>query len=162
MSGLEPIAALSLACNILQVIGIGLETVRVPKQVYRDGALDPALADKAAVLDDLGGQIRATTSRKRASPQGSHPGRQAAVRPGREVHGRRAGPARKGQLPKRPADQGAALGHAQSHGQDDLAEAAAGKSGPQAQGGREPLADGAFDEDLVCWAVQPARDIRDN
>ncbi|KAL8322395.1 hypothetical protein RB597_008228 [Gaeumannomyces tritici] len=64
MSGLEPIAALGLACNILQVIGVGLETVRVAKQVYRDGKLDPVLADKARVLDLLSSEIRtaATTT----------------------------------------------------------------------------------------------------
>ncbi|KAK8123099.1 hypothetical protein PG984_011769 [Apiospora sp. TS-2023a] len=62
MSGLEPIAALGLACNILQVVGIGRDTVRIAKQVYQDGTLDPALTASAGVLDDLAGQIRATTA----------------------------------------------------------------------------------------------------
>lgn len=62
MSGLEPIAALGLACNILQVIGTGLETVRVAKQVYQDGNLDPALTETARILDDLSSRIRSTTT----------------------------------------------------------------------------------------------------
>lgn len=62
MSGLEPTAALGLACNILQAIGVGRETVRIARQVYQDGALDPALADKAAALDDLSGRIRDATT----------------------------------------------------------------------------------------------------
>lgn len=62
MSGLEPVAALSLACNILQVIGIGREAVRIAKQVYQDGALDPALTEHANVLDALANQIHTTTT----------------------------------------------------------------------------------------------------
>ncbi|KAK7915166.1 NACHT domain-containing protein [Apiospora marii] len=61
MSGLEPIAALSLACNILQVVGVGRDTVRIAKQVYQDGTLDPALTESAGVLNDLSSQIRVTT-----------------------------------------------------------------------------------------------------
>lgn len=62
MSGLEPIAALGLACNILQVVGVGRDTVRLAKQVYQDGKLDPSLTASAGVLDNLAGQIRATTA----------------------------------------------------------------------------------------------------
>ncbi|KLU91940.1 hypothetical protein MAPG_10889 [Magnaporthiopsis poae ATCC 64411] len=62
MSGLEPIVALGVACNVLQVIGVGRETVRIVRQVYQDGALDPALADKAAALDGLSTRIRDTTT----------------------------------------------------------------------------------------------------
>lgn len=61
MSGLEPVAALSLACNILQVIGIGRETVRIAKQVYHDGTLDPALTESAGILD-ISSRIRSTTT----------------------------------------------------------------------------------------------------
>lgn len=61
MSGLEPMAALGLVCNILQVIGIGHETVRVAQQVYHDGAFDPALTESAKILDDLSSQIRSIT-----------------------------------------------------------------------------------------------------
>ncbi|KAK8043411.1 hypothetical protein PG993_005841 [Apiospora rasikravindrae] len=70
MAGLEPIAALSLACNVLQVVGIGRETVRIAKQVYQDGKLDPALTESAGVLNDLSGQIRsATTVASAAKPK---------------------------------------------------------------------------------------------
>ncbi|KLU92117.1 hypothetical protein MAPG_11064 [Magnaporthiopsis poae ATCC 64411] len=63
MSGLEPVAALGLACNILQVIGVGLDTIRVAKQVYKDGALDPALTESASALENISSQIlRATAS----------------------------------------------------------------------------------------------------
>ncbi|KAK8074528.1 hypothetical protein PG997_009191, partial [Apiospora hydei] len=62
MSGLEPIAALSLACNILQIVGIGRETVRVARQVYQDGKLDPALTEDAGILNDLAGQIHLITA----------------------------------------------------------------------------------------------------
>ncbi|TLD30611.1 hypothetical protein PspLS_01869 [Pyricularia sp. CBS 133598] len=65
MSGLEPIAALGLACNILQVIAIGRETVQVALQVYRAGELDPALAKNAGVLEKLSREI--LTSRSAAS-----------------------------------------------------------------------------------------------
>lgn len=58
MSGLEPIAALSVACNILQIVGIGRETVRVARQVYQDGALDPALTENATVLSNLSKSVR--------------------------------------------------------------------------------------------------------
>ncbi|KAK8104383.1 uncharacterized protein PG998_011416 [Apiospora kogelbergensis] len=58
MSGLEPIAALGLACNTLQVIGVGLETARIVKQVYQNGELDPALKEHARILDDLSCRIR--------------------------------------------------------------------------------------------------------
>lgn len=58
MSGLEPIAALSVACNILQIVGVGLETVRVARKVYQDGELDPALVENAKILDNLSKSVR--------------------------------------------------------------------------------------------------------
>lgn len=62
MSGLEPIAALGLACNILQVIEVGLNTIRVAKQVYKDGSLDPALTENASALENISSRIRGTTA----------------------------------------------------------------------------------------------------
>lgn len=53
MSGLEAVAAFALACNILQVIGVAHETIRVAKQVYENGELNPALKDHATHLDDI-------------------------------------------------------------------------------------------------------------
>ncbi|PVH93021.1 hypothetical protein DM02DRAFT_697748 [Periconia macrospinosa] len=58
MSGLEPVAALSFACNILQIIGVGIETVRVARQVYQDGALDSVLTDNATLLRNLSDRVR--------------------------------------------------------------------------------------------------------
>jgi hypothetical protein len=58
MSGLEPIAALSVACNILQIVGVGRETVRIARQVYQDGALDPELTANATVLKNLSQLVR--------------------------------------------------------------------------------------------------------
>ncbi|KAI6366843.1 hypothetical protein MCOR25_005059 [Pyricularia grisea] len=62
MSGMEPIAALGLSCNILQVVGVGRETVRLAKNVYQDGELDPALKESAELLRDISEAIRTTTT----------------------------------------------------------------------------------------------------
>ncbi|KAK8852207.1 hypothetical protein PGQ11_014686 [Apiospora arundinis] len=73
MSGLEPIAALSLACNILQVVGVGREAVRLGRQVYRDGTIDPALKENACTLEELSARIlpstTATSSSTNSAPQ---------------------------------------------------------------------------------------------
>jgi len=50
MSGLEPLVALGLACNTLQLVGTGRETIRTVRQIYQDGKLDPALNDRAGEL----------------------------------------------------------------------------------------------------------------
>lgn len=62
MSGLEPVAALGLACNILQVIEVGLNTIRVAKRVYKDGALDPALTESASALESISSRILGATA----------------------------------------------------------------------------------------------------
>ena len=72
MSGLEPIAALSVACNILQIIGVGLETIRTARKVYLDGELDPALVESATILQSLSKSIlpiNQATSATRPKPQ---------------------------------------------------------------------------------------------
>ncbi|KAL8401022.1 hypothetical protein RB594_001155 [Gaeumannomyces avenae] len=61
MSGLEPIAALGLACNILQVIEIGIKTVQLARQLYKDGELDPTLGDNGKFLVTLSDQILSTS-----------------------------------------------------------------------------------------------------
>lgn len=53
MSGLEPLVALSLACNILQIAGTGRETIRAVRQIYEDGTLDPTLLERASDLKSL-------------------------------------------------------------------------------------------------------------
>ncbi|TLD30653.1 hypothetical protein PspLS_01809 [Pyricularia sp. CBS 133598] len=77
MSGLEPIAALGLACNILQVVGIGRETVRLARKVYQDGELDPALKENAELLREISDAIRTTTTTAASSSQSAQA---AAVR----------------------------------------------------------------------------------
>ncbi|KAK7984543.1 hypothetical protein PG989_011945 [Apiospora arundinis] len=73
MSGLEPIAALSLACNILQVVGIGREALRLVRQVYQNGTIDPALKENASTLEELSARIlpstTATSSSANSRPQ---------------------------------------------------------------------------------------------
>ncbi|EAQ90378.1 hypothetical protein CHGG_02313 [Chaetomium globosum CBS 148.51] len=61
MSGLEPLAALSLACNVFHVIGVARHTIRTARQVYQYGELDPALIDHATRLEDLSKRIRPAT-----------------------------------------------------------------------------------------------------
>lgn len=53
MSGLEPLVALGLACNTLQLVGTGRETIRTVRQIYQDGKLDSALSDRVDELKSL-------------------------------------------------------------------------------------------------------------
>ncbi|TLD05005.1 uncharacterized protein PgNI_09115 [Pyricularia grisea] len=62
MSGIEPVAAFSLTCNILQVVCIGRETVRGALQVYHDGKIDHTLTENAAVLESLSREIMTLTT----------------------------------------------------------------------------------------------------
>ncbi|KAL8421584.1 hypothetical protein RB596_002382, partial [Gaeumannomyces avenae] len=64
----EPIAALGLACNILQVVEVGLNTIRVAKQVYKDGSLDPALTGNASALESISGRIHGTKTSRTTIP----------------------------------------------------------------------------------------------
>lgn len=50
MSGLEPLAALGLACNIFQLIELAEKSASMCKQVYETGQPDPALDDFAKNL----------------------------------------------------------------------------------------------------------------
>lgn len=50
MSGLEPIAALGLACNILQLVELGKKTIDRIKIVYQGGKPDGELEKGAAAL----------------------------------------------------------------------------------------------------------------
>lgn len=62
MSGLEPLVALGLVCNILQIIDVGRQTVDLIKNVYQNGSVDGALTHNAALLasisDTLPGPIK--------------------------------------------------------------------------------------------------------
>ncbi|KAF5711421.1 NACHT domain-containing protein [Fusarium globosum] len=44
MSGLEPLAALGLVCNIVQLVEVGLKTATLYKNAYRTGEPDPELS----------------------------------------------------------------------------------------------------------------------
>lgn len=44
MSGLEPLAALALVCNIVQLVEVGLKTATLCKNAYRTGEPDPELS----------------------------------------------------------------------------------------------------------------------
>lgn len=58
MSGLEPIAALSLACNILQLVELGRQTIDCIKTVYQDGKPDEELEQKTATLKMLTDEVK--------------------------------------------------------------------------------------------------------
>ncbi|KAK4113218.1 hypothetical protein N656DRAFT_768156 [Canariomyces notabilis] len=82
MSGLEPIAALSLACNMLQVIDVAYKTIHTVRQVYQNGELDSGLTHHATHLEDLSKRIRTatmpTTTTKTPSTTSSSTARGAA------------------------------------------------------------------------------------
>lgn len=61
MSGLEPLAALGLACNILQLIEIGCNTIKLAKNIYQSSspAIDQTLQDNAAVLHTISSEVKA-------------------------------------------------------------------------------------------------------
>ncbi|KAI1062783.1 hypothetical protein LB506_006448 [Fusarium annulatum] len=44
MSGLEPLVALGLVCNIVQLVEVGLKTAKLCKNAYRTGDQDPELS----------------------------------------------------------------------------------------------------------------------
>ncbi|KAJ0116934.1 hypothetical protein J7T55_003348 [Diaporthe amygdali] len=50
MSGMEPLVALSLACNVLQLVEVGQQTINLIKVVYRGGSPDQTLDQNAAIL----------------------------------------------------------------------------------------------------------------
>lgn len=45
MSGMEPLAALGLACNIMQLLSFGGEAISLCRKVYKTGEIDPSLKD---------------------------------------------------------------------------------------------------------------------
>lgn len=58
MSGIEPLAALSLACNILQLIEVGSQTYDLIKLVYQGGSIDDSLNQKAVLLGNISDDIK--------------------------------------------------------------------------------------------------------
>lgn len=61
MSGLEPLAALGLACNILQLVEVGCKTIKLAKDIYQSSspAVNQALQDHAALLNTISGEVKA-------------------------------------------------------------------------------------------------------
>lgn len=58
MSGLEPLAALGLACNILQIVELGQKTTACIKDVYQGRIPDEELKKNAVALESLANDIR--------------------------------------------------------------------------------------------------------
>ncbi|TDZ28422.1 hypothetical protein C8035_v007552 [Colletotrichum spinosum] len=58
MSGLEPLAALGLACNILQLVGSVKSTITVAKNILDSGTIDPSLAKQNEDLTKLFGDAQ--------------------------------------------------------------------------------------------------------
>jgi len=58
MSGLEPLAALGLVCNIMQIISFAHETVSICKTIYRTGYPDTNLANNVAYLANVSENLK--------------------------------------------------------------------------------------------------------
>lgn len=69
MSGLEPLAALGLACSIFQLIEVGRDTIKLAKGIYQSSTpcIDKALQDNAVVLDNISREVKATQRPARPS-----------------------------------------------------------------------------------------------
>ncbi|KAI0141579.1 hypothetical protein GGR57DRAFT_404480 [Xylariaceae sp. FL1272] len=71
MSGLEPLAALSLACNIFQVISFAKETIDIAKKIYQTGTVRVEIEESSKTLIELlaetklPGQTQSTTRQER-------------------------------------------------------------------------------------------------
>lgn len=50
MSGLEPLAIFGLACNVIQAITFGRETISICKKIYENGSSDGSLAETATQM----------------------------------------------------------------------------------------------------------------
>lgn len=53
MSGLEPLAALGLACSVMQVISFSKELITTGKSIFRTGKVDPALSQRTDRITSL-------------------------------------------------------------------------------------------------------------
>lgn len=58
MSGLDSVAALGLACNILQLVEVGRQTYDCIKTVYQGGKPDKDLGKNAATLKSVTDEIK--------------------------------------------------------------------------------------------------------
>jgi len=62
MSGLEPLAAFGLACNVIQVLSFAGEVCKATKAFYKGGVVDPALAAASQSLTKACADIEANTA----------------------------------------------------------------------------------------------------
>lgn len=69
MSGLEPLAALGLACNIFQLIEVGRDTIKLAKDIYRSStpSIDKVLEENAIVLDNISREVKSSQRPTRPS-----------------------------------------------------------------------------------------------
>lgn len=58
MSGLEPLAALSLACNVLQLVELGQKTIKCIEKAYQGQTPHKELKDNATELERLTNEMR--------------------------------------------------------------------------------------------------------
>lgn len=61
MSGLEPLVALGLACNILQIVQLGYQTIECIKAVYQGKPPNQGLDENAAALENLSVEVKTHT-----------------------------------------------------------------------------------------------------
>jgi hypothetical protein len=61
MSGLEPLVALGLACNIFQLVEYGCSTIKLAKSIYQSSSpvVNKALQENALALSTISGEIKA-------------------------------------------------------------------------------------------------------
>lgn len=69
MSGLEPLAALGLACNIFQLIEVGRDTIKLAKAIYQSStpSIDKALQENAVILSNISCEVKAAKPPTRPS-----------------------------------------------------------------------------------------------
>lgn len=69
MSGLEPLAALGLACNIFQLIEVGRDTIKLAKAIYQSStpSIDKELEENAIVLDNISREVKSAQRPTRPS-----------------------------------------------------------------------------------------------
>ncbi|KAF5251981.1 hypothetical protein FANTH_2935 [Fusarium anthophilum] len=57
MSGLEPLAALGLVCNVIQLVEVGLKTATLCKNAYRTAEPNPELSNYAQTLAEIASNL---------------------------------------------------------------------------------------------------------
>ena len=62
---MDPISALGLACNVIQIIGFGQEVFSLARRLSKDSSPDPSLADTSARLSDLSGELQNSLNKQK-------------------------------------------------------------------------------------------------